>query len=242
MREISSAANAQFKIWRTLLNSRGIKTEGLFILSGEKIIKEFLADPSHEIAAELCMKNFIPLQTDAPVFELAKELFNELDIVGTRFNLLVLKSKPLPVSSSQNKIEGLEVVIPVGDPNNLGALIRSCVAFGVAKIHLTTESANPFHPKALKASAGSILRAPIFSSGDLTTWDHSSVFALDAGGTPLLEVKKNLPNSNIRILVGEEGPGIPNFCNVTKVSIPTQNVESLNATVAASLMIWELSK
>ena len=242
MREITSSANPLFRTWRTLLNSRGIKTEGLFILSGEKIIREFMKNPNYEVSAELVMKDHLPVQTKAQIFELSKELFNELDIIGTRYNLLVLKTKPLPVSSSENAVDGLEVVVPVGDPGNLGALIRSCVAFGVSKIHLTTESSNPFHPKALKASAGSMLHAPIFEAGPLKTWDHKSVWALDGKGIPVMEAKTKIAQSAARILVGEEGPGLPDFKDVNWVSIPTQNVESLNATVAASLLIWELKK
>lgn len=242
MREITSSANPLFRTWRTLLNSRGIKTEGLFILSGEKIIREFLKNPQFEIQAELVMKDHLPLQTKATIFELSKELFNELDVIGTRFNLLILKTKPLQTSSPQDEVTGLEVVVPVGDPGNLGALVRSCVAFGVSKIHLTTESSHPFHPKSLKASAGSMLQAQLFEAGPLKKWDHKSVWALDAKGISVSEAKNKIGNSSTRILVGEEGPGLPDFTEVSWVSIPTQNVESLNATVAASLLIWELKK
>jgi RNA methyltransferase, TrmH family len=244
MKQITSAANPQFKIWRTLLNSRGIKNEGLFLLSGEKIIREHLKNPksSYEVIAEIIREEYLPLQTQAEIFQLSKELFNELDIIGTHFNLLVMKIKKLPISMPENSIEGLEVIVPVGDPSNLGALIRSCVAFGVSKIHLTTESANPFHPKSLKASAGSILQAPLFEAGPLKNWDHSSVWALDGKGPELKEMKCKILSTKIRIMVGEEGPGLPPLENASKVSIPTQSVESLNATVAASLLIWELHK
>lgn len=252
IRQISSSANPQFKVWRSLLSSKGLKSEGQFLLSGEKLIREFLknsgaksfnkTNPSSvnfEIAAELIMLGHRPLQMSAPVYELSKELFNELDVIGTHFNLLVLKAPPLETSKPQDPVMGFEVIAPVGDPGNLGALIRSCVAFGVSKIHLTRESAHPFHPKCVKASAGAVLKAHLSQSGPVADWDHESVMALDADGENLLTFKKP---SQGRILVGEEGPGLPAFQRVQWVSIPTENVESLNATVAASLMIWHLMK
>lgn len=239
MREISSSSNPQFKAWKSLTASKGIKSEGLFILSGEKLIREFLKKPTHEIQAEIVPDNKHPLQTEAPAYHLSKDLFKELDIIGTHSNLLVLKTQDIDESKPQDKTEGLEVVAPIGDPGNLGALIRSCVAFGVSKIHLTQESANPYHPKCVKASAGAVLKAELRNAGPLATWDHESVLALDSKGSSLLEIPKA---QNARVVVGEEGPGLPDFKRVKWVSIPTQNVESLNATVAASLVIWHLMK
>lgn len=233
---ISSSSNSKFQIWRSLLNAKGIRKENLFILSGEKLIKEFLKNPRFKISCELIMKDLFPLQSEKNVFELDKALFNELDVIGTRFNLLIVELPELIESNPLSEIKGLEVVAPLGDPNNLGALIRSCVAFGVSKIHLTTESAHPFHPKCLKASAGAVLSAPLFRAGELKTWDQSNSWALDAQGKDLAQIKK--PDA-ARLIVGEEGPGLPNFEKAQLVSIFTKDVESLNATVAASLLIYE---
>lgn len=239
MKDITSSSNPQFKVWRSLLSSKGIKSEGLFLLSGEKLIHEFLKNPNFEIQAELVPKGGTPAQNTAPAFQLSSEIFKELDVVGTHFNLLVLKTQPLEPTQTSDPIKGLEVIAPIGDPSNLGALIRSCVAFGVSKIHLTLESANPYHPKCVKASAGAVLKAPLFRTSSLGNWDHPSVLALDSQGPSILALKSP---RQARVLVGEEGPGLPDFQRVQWVSIPTQNVESLNATVAASLLLWEMSK
>ncbi|MFN8792042.1 MAG: TrmH family RNA methyltransferase [Bdellovibrionales bacterium] len=239
MRSLTSSANPQFKIWRSLTSSKGIKSEGLFLLSGEKLIREFLKDPSHEIVAEIVRPQGSALQASAPAYDLSRELFEELDVIGTHFNLLVLKSRPLPTSSSEDESSALELIAPIGDPGNLGALIRSAVAFGVSKIHLTQESAHPFHPKCVKASAGAVLRAPLYQSGPVSSWDHPSVWALALEGPSIV----NTPTpQRVRVLVGEEGPGLPELRVATKVSIPNRGVESLNATVAASLALWHLSK
>lgn len=232
---ISSAGNAKFIIWRSLLNSKGIKKENLFLLSGEKLVKEFIKNPNLKISCELMTKNMFPLQTEKTVFELDKTLFQELDVIGTRFNILVLELPEITESNPLDPVQGLEVVAPLGDPKNLGALIRSAVAFDIQKIHLTEESAHPYHPQCLKASAGAVLKAPLFKASALKNWDRQDSWALDSTGTPIDQLEKPMA---ARIIVGEEGKGLAGFENTQFVSIPTQNVESLNATVAASLIFY----
>jgi TrmH family RNA methyltransferase len=80
------------------------------------------------------------------------------------------------------------------------------------------------------------MKAPLFYSGPLFEADLPSTWALDSTGNSLQVTK--LPK-DLRILVGEEGPGLGNLRNVQRVRVPIQNVESLNATVAASLLMWE---
>lgn len=233
--QINSSSNSKFQTWKSLLTSKGIKKEKLFILSGEKIVFEFLKNPHLSVSCELIREGFNPIQKSAPVFMLEKSLFEELDIIGTHSNLLVLELPSLKESSAFDSIDGIEVVAPLGDPKNLGALVRTCVAFGVSKIHLTDESAHPFHPQVVKASAGAVLKAPLFRGGSLSSWDSGHTYALDSKGQDLKLFEKPF---KARIIVGEEGPGLPAFKKVQFVAIPTQNVESLNATVAASLLIY----
>ncbi len=235
---LSSSGNPKFILWRSLLNAKGIKKENLFILSGEKLVREFIQNPTYKISCELITKDLFPLQAQKNIFELDKTLFQELDVIGTRFNLLVLEIPEIKESVSSDKIEGIEVVAPLGDPKNLGALIRSCVAFGIRKIHLTDESAHPFHPQCLKASAGAVLKAPLYKAGLLKNWDLKTSWALDSKGQELEQVPK--PDT-ARIIVGEEGRGLAGFEQSQFISIPTQNVESLNATVAASLLLYSWS-
>lgn len=236
---ITSSQNSKFQLWKSLLKSKGIKENGLFLLSGEKLIFEFLKDSDLEIVSEIITPGLRPQQTRVPSFELSKELFAELDVIGTHFNLFVLKTPKIETLDPRSEPQGLEVITPVGDPLNLGAMIRSAVAFQASKIILTTESANPFLPKCVKASSGSVLTAPLFSSGPLNVWDSTYTYALDSEGENLSKLA--IPK-NFRILIGEEGPGLGHLQNVKKIKIPTNHVESLNATVAASLVMWEHAK
>lgn len=243
MNLIQSSANEKFKYWKQLSTAKGIKKNKEFFLMGEKLVKEFLKKPNFKIKAELLTGDLDPLTKDSKnIFKLTPELFAELDVLGTHSNLLILEL-PDPHNFNLDLPQGsIQVICPLGDPANLGALIRSAVGFGVHSVVLTKESAHPFHPKSIKASAGSVLQCPMMTS-DLTllelTKQCDHTVALDLNGTPLeIFEKKN----SIRLIVGEEGPGIKGISAQHRIKIETQNIESLNATVAASIALWELTK
>lgn len=211
---------------------------------GEKLVAEFLENPQYKIKAELIHEDLTPLtaktsaaqSTRIPVFKLPKAMFNEVDVIGTHFNLLVLEPKALEKLPA-GEPHGLEIICPLGDPSNLGALARSAVAFGANRLILTEESCNPFHPKAIKASAGSILKIPLFKIGPLAEFiaGNDEVFALDMKGENVGQFKWP---KNLRMVLGEEGPGFSGMKGLKKLSVPSRGVESLNATVAASIALF----
>lgn len=212
---------------------------------GEKLIMEFLESPSFTIKAEILHEDLKSLTYNhpslkgakIPVYKLPKALFNEVDTVGTHFNLLILEPKEISLLSSSQKVDGLEVVSPLGDPANLGALARSALAFGASKMILTEEACNPFHPKAIKASAGALLKLPLYRVGKFTEFvaSNEDLYALDMKGENVATFK--WPR-NIRLAIGEEGPGFSGLKGLKRLAVPTQSVESLNATVAASIALY----
>ena len=248
--EITSAANEIFKKWKLLDSAKGIRKSGEFFLMGEKIIREFLKNcdspelSRFKIKSELVYEDLKPLTPAYPaaskfkkisVFKLSKGLFNELDFVGTHFNLLLLELPELAPYEAAAAPQGLELVCPLGDPGNLGAVIRSALAFGASRVVLTEEAAFPFSPKVIKASAGAVLTMPLVKSGPLKDFAQTEIYALDMEGSDIAGFRWP---KNMRLLVGEEGPGLKDLRGVMKLKIDTGAVESLNATVAASIALY----
>lgn len=233
---IDSAHNATFKKYQSLTTAKGLKKEGLFLLSGEQLVREYLKAPSLELVAELIHPKLKPVTTAAAI-QLALPLFNDIDAVGTGFNILVLRQPPIEKMDAAElraqKPKGIELVVPTGDPGNVGALIRSAEAFGVTRVILAEEAANPYLPKAVKASAGSILRVRLARGPALKEFPENCV-ALDASGQ---SVHNYAWPRNMRLVVGEEGRGLGAARFKHTLSIPTQGVESLNAVVAASVAL-----
>ena len=132
------------------------------------------------------------------------------------------------------------IFLPIGDPSNLGATIRSAVAFQCENIILLKEAAHPFLAKSVKASSGAVWHANFYFGPSIQDLKSVApqIYALDASGDSL----STKLDSNKAILVGEEGPGIPDF-DFQKVAIPiSTTVESLNASIAASIILYEISK
>jgi len=244
---IESPQNDMFRKILSLTFARGLKKEGLFLLSGKKLIAEFLRDPNLKIMYEVTapgMKAVAVLSSDHPAakeIQLSSELFAQIDVLGTHYNILVLEQPVMADLKEADlltyKPRGIEVVMPIGDPGNLGALIRSCEAFGVPRVILAQEAAHPFLPKSVKASAGSVLRLPLIHGPALNMFPDTCL-ALDMDGVSIDDF--TWPKDGL-LIVGEEGPGFDDGGTFKKfknrIRIPTQNVESLNVVVAASIAL-----
>ncbi len=233
---ITSPQNPIFSELKKLLTSKGIHKQNKFLIWGEKFIAEVL-QASPEMADALILG---PGHTSmAPsCVELSNELFNELDIFGTHSPILVCRVPVLPPMKDREP-RGLELLVAVSEPANLGTIIRSAISFGVRNMILLKESASPFHPRAVRAAAGNTLKMQyeigpsiLRLAPDLV----SQTLALDMTGENLVSFK--WPKNSF-LLVGEEGRGLPKELKLKKIQIPIEaNVESLNAATAISIAMY----
>ena len=124
----------------------------------------------------------------------------------------------------------------VQDPGNAGAILRAAEAFGATGAVFLKGTVNPYNPKCLRGSAGSVFRLPIVMDGDL------SGLRLYAA---MPRARQTIEEADFRgpcgIVIGSEGHGVSAALatRVTGVRIPTSGVESLNAAVAAGIMLYE---
>jgi TrmH family RNA methyltransferase len=166
---------------------------------------------------------------------LERGLFRDLDIFGTHFPIAVLTLPEMKKFAGEPP-KGLELVLSLQDPSNLGAVLRSAHAFGVTKVILLKECAFPFHPKAIRSSSGSSLRVVLEEGPTLKEFSDSETIALDMQGEPLTQFSWS---SNARLLIGEEGQGLPPQFTGKRISIPmTAELDSLNAAIAASIALF----
>lgn len=233
MKEINSSTNPTFKLFKSLMNSKGIKKEGLCLASGQHILNEV----TH---LKLDHKIIHFEESENPDYLLPKELFNELTPIKTKEPIFLLSTPKLTTEDFKEKPTGIEVLIPAGDPKNLGALIRTCLAFDVKKIILLEEAANPFLPDSIKSSSGTVFKAPLCKGPSLKDLSIKELYTLDAKGTPIKEA--NLSETPLRLLIGEEGGGLNDQLKSKSLSIPiSSKVESLNVNSCLSIALYELS-
>ena len=166
------------------------------------------------------------------------DFFYNIDIIYNEEFFLDVNEKALALCS-------------VRDPGNLGAVIRSAVAFGVDHLVLTSDCADVYNPKTVRSAMGSLFRTKITTVKDFSSFINAAqhnkrrVFAaeLTDGAKSLHEI--GLGGGDI-VIIGNEGHGIPSeissLCNGS-VYIPiSKKTESLNASVAAAIFMWEQNK
>ena len=237
MNEIASPQNAKFKVWTSLLEARGIKKAQRAIVSGRKLVQEFLEQNPGAAEDILFSPKTEPIKFPSHVnaYSLASPLFKAIDVMGTHSPLLIVKTPEAEAWTSVAP-DGLELVLALSDPGNMGAVLRSAEAFGVTRVILTEESCSPFLPKAIRSSSGACFRIPLANTGPLANVDASPAVALDMQGESL---KKFSWPKDLYLILGEEGRGIPQSLAVTSISIPMQGkVESLNAMAAVSIALY----
>lgn len=234
--QITSSENKTFKHLKLLLESRGIKKNGEHLLFGESVTEEFEKSHSDRIIAYLVSDKISVKDSSFKTYTLSTELFKTLDIFGTSAPILWVKSPEVQNWEKTQPVSDTELFVATGDPSNLGSLLRSAAAFDWDKVILLKECANPFHPKATRASSGLSSRMKLYHGPSIhDLHDVKNLIALDLEGENLYTSSLSLP---IRLLVGEEGPGIPKNLQLKKLNIPiSKKVESLNATVAASIVM-----
>jgi 16S rRNA (guanine(527)-N(7))-methyltransferase RsmG len=240
---IESEANAVFKDLKKLLGGRGIKKQGKALVCGARLVTDVIATQPGRCQAWITSGNRQPPPATAPQrmdwLQLAPSLFQALDVFGTRSPILHYNLPELPRWDPKAPLAaGCSVLIPFQDPENVGAVIRSAAAFRVDRIVLLAESANPFHPKAIRASAGTVFSANLRVGPTLDELpDDLPVLALAASGTPIEEAAFA---DRFCLLAGMEGPGLPPRWHRNAVAIPmAEGVESLNAAVATSIALYE---
>lgn len=242
---------------RRLIQKRSLRwSEGVCVLEGPDLI-----DAALESDVE-----FEAIFVDADASESAKvaTLIGHAARRGVRVFTLqhsVLESvadvkTPQPVVASVRfRVAGVQDIVKPGlvlilhdvrDPGNVGTIIRSADAAGVSGVVLTGNSVDPFNPKTLRATAGSVFHLPVVVASLEMTLSHFAIAGVRIygtvvrGGTPHRSVDLSRPCA---VVIGNEADGldaavIAQCDEVISITMDGRN-ESLNAGVAASLIAFE---
>ncbi len=240
---IESKTNPTFRRYLSLLESAGIKESQEFLIFGQKAVLETLRNFPDKVSEVITFPKSEALKSipkNIKLTELSKTLFNEVDVFNTGFPILVAKTWQLPIIDFKAPVDGFEILCPIGDPRNLGALLRSSFALGASKIILLKEASNPFLPACTRAASGSIFHIPLLRGPALKEirelCDRDLHFALDMNGNDIANFKWPL---DLRLVIGEEGPGLRDIEFARKLTIKQQDgADSLNVSVATSLALF----
>ena len=221
---ITSRDNETLRLVRKLLGQRRHRDEtGLFAVEGEDLVdaaREAGIEPVHLlVAGETVAEELLARVSTLP---------HPARVIG------VYRRADLPTGPR----EACLALWRLGDPGNVGTLLRTADAFG-ACVALSQGCADPLSPKALRASAGAVFRTP------LVGWDERPgrcVALVAHGGAPFEEADLSPP---VTLLLGAERAGLPDeqvvHCHRVGISLPG-GVESLNVAAAGAIALYEASR
>ncbi len=233
--------------------------EGLHLLeealgAGIEIVTIFVAQGHERLLSEAPLAAFGLLES-AEILAIPRELLDSLATTETpqpiaalvrprtwKWARLLIGPSPLVV-----------VLSGVQDPGNLGTILRSAEAFAATGAVLLPGTVSPWNAKAMRASAGSVFRLPVLSATDSAAFDHLRTAGLQTlAAMPRQDQASSAGFQALNLarptafLIGSEGSGLsPQIaarCDA-RITIPCPGpVESLNAAVAAGILLYEAAR
>jgi len=249
-------ASPEIKLWLQLKTDKGRYRHSRFLLEGVKPITDMLA-LSPSILVEVCVgPNF---KDEALLAELKKNRIQLRTVTDTDIQLLSDTETPQGIVAIANfaalKIDWatarhVTLLDGIQDPGNLGAIFRTSLALGMDALVLGRGCCDPYNPKVVRSSVGSLMGLPFESGEDLP----SKLNFLRQKGFAIIATSSNAQTSwdqvtlkkKVALVMGNEGAGAAgNILDMadTVVKIPLQRkVESLNVSVAHGILCHELMR
>lgn len=259
VRIVQSKQNARLKELRRALSAGGRKSAGLVGIEGPNLVEEalranlriqciFAGDGLQSWVARL------PLSSEIEVIVVPMGILTSILATETPQPIAAL-AEPPKWKWSNLFVPGrgasplLVVLAGLQDPGNLGTILRAAEAFGATGVVSLPGTVNEWNPKSVRASAGSVFRLPTLS----VAADECFARLREAGVTVLTtELRDGTPAHHVdltrptAVLIGNEGNGVPE--DLAKqadgsITIPCPgSVESLNAAMAAGILLYEASR
>lgn len=262
--KITSRKNPKIAAARALSDKRTRDEKGLFAVEGAKLLEELLKENA-EIAAlyhtERAAAHAGALIEEASrrgarVYETTDEVFEKLSGEKSPEGLFAVAKKP-QVFQNVSDMPGVGTIVAldrVQDPVNVGGIIRTSAALGVERLLLSAGCADPFGPKALRASMGTVLKVRLCFcppedgiSAQLRRLSESGAAVYGASlGQNSVDVRSVRFSPGDCLVFGSEGSGISDavraVCSQELIIPMRQNTESLNVAASAAILIWEMNK
>ncbi len=246
---ITSLKNPKVQTWKSLKDRKGRKETGCFLVEGRKMVEEALRSGFTVTALLLC-EGFTPdfaLPEEVARYELPEHVFAAVCDTKTPQGIAAVAR----MRSSAVHGQRLVALDGVQDPGNVGTILRTADAAGFEGVILSEQCADVFSPKLLRATMGSLFRMPVTVTADLpgmltTLRDGQGFHILSSqlDGMPFYQREK--VGERFVLVIGSEGNGVTEEVKALathRVRLPMRGgAESLNAAVAAGIMMYELTR
>jgi TrmH family RNA methyltransferase len=262
VRVVESKQNARLKELRKALSSPGRGVGALVGIEGPKLIEEalraglhvktiFVAQSPDRASERILAKLSLPRESE--ILHLPKKFLDQALATETPQSIAALIEPPQWSWShvlNQNQEKTLIIVLAgLQDPGNLGTILRSAEAFGATGVVSLPGTVSAWNPKAVRASAGSVFRVPLIAASDADCFERLHEAGVKISATTSRGAKsadRMELTGPVALIIGNEGNGVPGAFAAQAdgtITIPFPGpVESLNAAVAASVLLYEASR
>ena len=242
---ITARKNGFLQKVRKLLSSRKEReTEGLFVADGTKLLQEAIAYWPGLDTVILSDGVEVSLPEHVKVVRVPKDIMAYISPMEAPQGALFLCR--LPEKAAFTPKPGMLLLDGIQDPGNLGTILRTADALDVPVV-LLEGCADPFSHKVVRSSMGAVFRMPPVQS----TWQEVKKSCREAGipigVTALSERAKDLRNTDLKkmaVVIGSEGQGVRkdvlDSADAELIIPMNPHCESLNAAVAATIVMWEM--
>jgi RNA methyltransferase, TrmH family len=242
---ITSPRNQRLKELRRLQDRKHRRETGLFVAEGEDLVAEALR---HGVIPQTVFSvrgAGLPFALPAEVehVEAGADALSAVSSLGSGSR--VIGVFPMEKLAADRRVAGGTGAVylhDVADPGNVGTVLRSAHAFGAGAVVLSERTADPFGPKAVRASMGAIFAVPVGRAAlEEARTGMPAVALVPGAGTPLRELDLGAPTL---FVLGAERTGLPEelvrSCDeVAHVPLAAGAAESLNVAMTATLCLYE---
>ena len=252
METITSRENAKIKYACAVRDSEKQRAaDGLFFAEGPKLCLELAKSctPRAMYATAAALAKTPELAQFDPA-EIAPHVAEKLSGTKSNQGVFALFETPVPPADTLDTARRILMLEGVQDPGNVGTIIRTADAAGLDGVLLSNQCADVFSPKVLRATMGSIFRMNLRTTddlpGELTKLREKgySILSSQLDGTPFYE-RQGVAEC-FALIIGNEGNGVSEQVQQTathRVRLPMRGgAESLNAAIAAAIMMYELMR
>ena len=252
METITSRENAKIKYACAVRDAEKQRAaDGLFFAEGPKLCLELAKSctPRAMYATAAALAKTPELAQFDPA-EIAPHVAEKLSGTKSNQGVFALFETPVPPADTLDTARRILMLEGVQDPGNVGTIIRTADAAGLDGVLLSTQCADVFSPKVLRATMGSIFRMNLRTTddlpGELTKLREKgySILSSQLDGTPFYE--RQGVAERFALIIGNEGNGVSEQVQQTathRVRLPMRGgAESLNAAIAAAIMMYELMR
>ena len=242
IKEITSSENKIYKQTRKLLNRSERYKTSLFVAEGQRIVEDAVA--ANAVEYIFVSQNYDGTVYDFPTYRVSDKMFKDLSDTETTQGILAVCRMGV-YNIEEITCDTLLVSDGVSDPGNLGTLIRTAECSGVGGVVLLKGTVDPYSPKVVRSTMGSIFRVPLYFAQvqdiEQALKEYSVVATVLDGSKDLYDV--DFPEK-VAVVVGNEAHGVSKEVadlSQIRVLIPMcGQSESLNASVAGSVVMYEI--